>query len=328
MLANVIRTENLEAIHVLIISDPYLPPFIESTMTSFRSQPEGAGIAGVEGLEEELQFAPFSIVPARRSLMRDGSVVSIGSRATDILLYLIAHPGELKTNQEIIKYVWPDTFVDEANLRVHVSALRKVLGDTKAEPHFIANIPGRGYTFIARVERRLAALPAEQFQASPDFRDVDLVRIVGRDQTIEAILSQLEKGRLITVTGPGGIGKSTVAKVIGSRLSDKIRIVRADLSEVASGELLPTIIASAIGVPSRSDSLIDATCKALETVPSLVILDGCEHLIDDATRFVEIVLQRTKSVRFPCHKPRTAPRQWRTCSPSPAAGASGWRDRP
>lgn len=230
--------------------------------------------------------------------MRDGSVVSIGSRATDILLYLIAHPGELKTNQEIIKYVWPDTFVDEANLRVHVSALRKVLGDTKAEPHFIANIPGRGYTFIARVESRLAALPAEQFQASPDFRDVDLVRIVGRDQTVEAILSQLEKGRLITVTGPGGIGKSTVAKVIGSRLSDRIKIVRADLSEVASGELLPTIIASAIGVPSRSDSLIDATCKALETVPSLVILDGCEHLIDDATRFVEIVLQRTKSVRF------------------------------
>ncbi|WP_276122049.1 ATP-binding protein [Pararhizobium qamdonense] len=249
-------------------------------------------------MEEELHFAPFSIVPARRSLMRGNSVVSLGSRATDILLYLIAHPGELKTNQEIVKHVWPDTFVDEANLRVHVSALRKALGDTKAEPHFIANIPGRGYTFIARVERRSSEMPTEQFQASPEFRDVDLVRVIGRDQTIEAILSQLEKGRLITVTGPGGIGKSTVAKVIGSRLSDKLKIVRVDLSEVASGELVPTVIASAIGVPSRSDSLIDAISKSLETVPSLVILDGCEHLIEDATRFVDTILQQTTLVRF------------------------------
>jgi predicted ATPase/DNA-binding winged helix-turn-helix (wHTH) protein len=248
-------------------------------------------------LEQELHFAPFSIVPARRSLKRGEAVVSLGSRAIDILLFLIAHPGELKTNQEIVRHVWPDTFVDEANLRVHVSALRKALADTKAEPHFIANVPGRGYTFIARVERR-SPIPQVDLAQAREFRDVDTKAVIGRDSSIDIILSQLEKGRLVTVTGPGGIGKSTVAKAIAATLSGRLKVIRVELSEVASGDLVQTVVASALGVPSRSVDLIDSICGSLEVIPSLVVLDGCEHLIEDVTRFVEAVLQRTVSVRF------------------------------
>nr|WP_234827130.1 winged helix-turn-helix domain-containing protein [Sinorhizobium meliloti] len=77
----------------------------------------------------------------------------LGSRALDILSFLASHPGELKTNNEIVKQVWPNTFVDEANLRVHLSAVRKALGDTQRSPRFISNVPGRGYAFIAPLER-------------------------------------------------------------------------------------------------------------------------------------------------------------------------------
>nr|WP_299503571.1 winged helix-turn-helix domain-containing protein [uncultured Rhizobium sp.] len=248
-------------------------------------------------MEEELYFAPFSIVPARRSLMRSGAVVPLGSRATDILLLLVAHPGELKTNQEIVKHVWPDTFVDDANLRVHVSALRKVLGDTKAEPNFVANVPGRGYTFIARVERRSQVLPIEPASTRIP-RDADSLRIIGRDHSIETILYQLGKGRLVTVTGAGGIGKSTVARAVAGRLAGRLEVVSVELSDVASGDLVLTVVASALGIKSRADDMLDTICMTLEATPTLIVLDGCEHLIEDATKFVEAVLQRTTSARF------------------------------
>ncbi|WP_237371275.1 ATP-binding protein [Rhizobium sp. SL42] len=229
--------------------------------------------------------------------MRNGAVVPLGSRATDILLFLVAHPGELKTNQEIVNHVWPDTYVDDANLRVHVSTLRKTLGDTKAEPRFVANVPGRGYTFIARVERRSHLSPTD-----PPFtrmsRDTDPLRVIGRDDSIEIILSQLDKGRLVTVTGPGGIGKSTVARAVAARSSGLFEIVVVELSEIVSGDLVPTVVASALGVKSRTDDILDSICSTLEATPTMVVLDGCEHLIEDATKFVETVLQRTRSVRF------------------------------
>lgn len=254
---------------------------------------EGPGIS----LEEELYFGPFSIVPARRCLMRDGVVVALGSRAIDILLFLVSHPGELKANQEIVERVWPRTFVDEANLRVHVSALRRALGETKGEPQFIANVPGRGYIFVATVERRVAALASDAVRAVLS-SDADETRIFGRDQSIAAILAQLEKGRLVTVTGPGGIGKSTVAKAVAARLTGNLDVIRIELSEVGAGELVPTAVASRLGVLSRSGDLVEAVSTALEATPALVLLDGCEHLVEETARFVEAVLQGTRTVRF------------------------------
>ncbi len=229
--------------------------------------------------------------------MRSGAVVPLGSRATDILLLLVAHPGELKTNQEIVKHVWPDTFVDDANLRVHVSALRKVLGDTKAEPNFVANVPGRGYTFIAHVERRSQVVPIGPASTRAP-RDADSLRVIGRDHSIETILDQLGKSRLVTVTGAGGIGKSTVARAVAGRLAGGLDVVRVELSDVASGGFVLTAVASALGVKSRADDMLETICKTLEEAPTLVVLDGCEHLIEDATKFVEAVLQRTTSARF------------------------------
>jgi predicted ATPase len=229
--------------------------------------------------------------------MRGTTTVSLGSRAFEILLFLVAHPGELKTNQEIVKHVWPETFVDDANLRVHVSALRKALGDTKAEPQFIANVPGRGYTFVARLERGPPKTSPTSSTAR-DFRGPEPSKVFGRDQSIDAVLAQLNKGRLVTVTGPGGIGKSTVATAVAGILSGRLEVHRIELSDVASGELVSTVVATALGIRSRTGDMLDTISGALDIKPSLLVLDGCEHLIEDATRFVEAVLNRTTSVRF------------------------------
>lgn len=247
-------------------------------------------------MEEELRFASFSIIPARRSLKRDGANVTLGSRAIDILLFLISSPGTLKTNDEIVKHVWPDTFVDDANLRVHLSALRKVLGDTKSEPQFIANVPGRGYTFVGEVIR--GGQETHQQPAKAQMPDDGTQKVFGRDEIIDSIVQQLQKTKLVTVTGPGGIGKSTVAKAVTKRLEDGIKIIKVELSDLATGDLVPAVVASCLGIKYRSDNVLTAVCSALGNKPVVIILDGCEHLIDDVAEFVETVLQRTSMVRF------------------------------
>jgi DNA-binding winged helix-turn-helix (wHTH) protein len=100
-----------------------------------------------------LRFGPFELASRERALRRDGSVLPLGSRALDILIYLANRPGEVITKKELIDRVWPDVFVEEGVLRVHVASIRKVLGDGQFGNRYIANIYGRGYSFVSVVVR-------------------------------------------------------------------------------------------------------------------------------------------------------------------------------
>ena len=101
--------------------------------------------------EETFAFGSFSLIPAQRVLFEDGKPLRLGSRALDILVALVERSGETISKQELIARTWPETIVEEAALRVHVAAVRKVLGDGRPGRRYIANNPGRGYTFIAPV---------------------------------------------------------------------------------------------------------------------------------------------------------------------------------
>jgi DNA-binding winged helix-turn-helix (wHTH) protein len=102
-----------------------------------------------------ISFGGFRLLPAQRLLLRADKAVPLGSRALDILVALVERPGELLTKCELMARVWPNTFVEPANLSVHVAALRRALGDGRDGNRFIINVPGRGYQFVAAV--RLAA---------------------------------------------------------------------------------------------------------------------------------------------------------------------------
>ena len=91
-----------------------------------------------------LRFGNFEVRPGERSLVVDGQVVSLGSRAFDILVFLVEHRERVVTKDELLERVWPGTFVEESNLTVHIAALRKLLGRTT-----IATVSGRGYQFTA-----------------------------------------------------------------------------------------------------------------------------------------------------------------------------------
>ena len=101
---------------------------------------------------DRVRFAQFELEKARRRLYRDGEQVQLYAKAFDLLEFLIGHNGEVVTKDEILSQVWPDQFVEEANLSVQISALRKALGETKNEPRFLVTVPGVGYKFVGDVQ--------------------------------------------------------------------------------------------------------------------------------------------------------------------------------
>jgi DNA-binding winged helix-turn-helix (wHTH) protein len=166
-------------------------------------------------------FGPFRFLPQQRLLTRSGLPLRVGSRALDILAVLVRRAGDVVTKEEIITHVWPDTIVEENNLRVHITTLRRILGEGHASGRFIENIPGRGYSFVATVEQ------AADSSVAPT-RPTDSVRInnlpatvgeiFGRDAVVAALVAQLPQRRLISLIGSGGVGKTTVALAAADKL--------------------------------------------------------------------------------------------------------------
>ena len=101
----------------------------------------------------EIRFGRYRLLPMQFLLLDGDEPVRLGSRALEILIALLEHAGELVAKHELMSRVWPDVFVEAANLTVHMSALRRVLRDGEDGNRFIINIPGRGYSFVGAVER-------------------------------------------------------------------------------------------------------------------------------------------------------------------------------
>jgi DNA-binding winged helix-turn-helix (wHTH) protein len=100
-----------------------------------------------------LTFGRFRLIPAQRTLLNGGRSVKLGSRALDILIVLARRAGEVVTKKELLACAWPDTLVEEVNLRVNIAALRRILGEGRAGDRYIVSVSGRGYCFVAPVTR-------------------------------------------------------------------------------------------------------------------------------------------------------------------------------
>jgi DNA-binding winged helix-turn-helix (wHTH) protein len=100
-----------------------------------------------------ITFGPFRLIPAQRTLLKGGRSVKLGSRALDILVALARRAGEVVSKKELLACAWPDTFVEEVNLRVNVAALRKILSEGRAGDRHIVSVSGRGYCFVVPVTR-------------------------------------------------------------------------------------------------------------------------------------------------------------------------------
>ncbi len=234
-------------------------------------------------------------MPERRLLLRDGRPVRLGSRALDLLVALVTRPGEVVAKDELIARTWPGLHVDEGNLRVHVGALRKALGDDQASSRFIANVPGRGYCFVAPIDDGGTATVAEPAPVAGNL-PVPIARVFGREDVVAAIGGQLARQRLITIVGPGGIGKTTVAVAVAERAARPDGVVFVDLSAVADSAAVPGALATLLGLTDRVENLAENLVARLRGRDMILVLDNCEHVIDGAARLAEVLLARVPSL--------------------------------
>jgi DNA-binding winged helix-turn-helix (wHTH) protein/TolB-like protein len=115
--------------------------------------------------KEILEFGPFRLEPAEALLTRDGAPVSIPPKVFDLLVYLVTHAGSLVEKEELLKALWPDSFVEEANLTVNIAALRRALGAQPDGSAWIETVPKRGYRFLGSITK--VADPPEAAVSEP-----------------------------------------------------------------------------------------------------------------------------------------------------------------
>jgi DNA-binding winged helix-turn-helix (wHTH) protein len=111
-----------------------------------------------------ISFGPYRLLGAQRLLLEGDRPVRLGSRAFDILAALVERAGEVVGKEQLIARAWPQTFVEEANLKIQVSALRRALGHGHGGNRYVITVPGRGYNFVAPVRREQTLRAGADFQ--------------------------------------------------------------------------------------------------------------------------------------------------------------------
>ena len=261
-------------------------------------------VAGSSDGARAASFGPFRLAAEERLLTKDGEPVKLGARALDILIVLVERPGEVVSHAELMKRVWPDVTVEESNLRVHVTSLRKALGDGRGGARYIANVPGRGYCFIAPVQRGeppgRAPAPSAEPAAKMQMLPPRLQRMVGRDATVEDLSAQLLGKRFVSIVGPGGMGKTTVAIAVAHALARDIggAVCFIDLGAVNDPAFVVSTVAAAVGCQVRSQDPLPHLVTFLAQTRMLLILDSCEHVISTVALLAEQLFREAPQVHL------------------------------
>jgi predicted ATPase/DNA-binding winged helix-turn-helix (wHTH) protein len=266
--------------------------------------------------DETFIFGSFRLTPAQRVLLDDGKPLRLGSRALDILITLVEHAGDTISREQLIADTWPDAVVDDGALRVHVAALRKALGDGGAGKRYVANNPGRGYAFVAPVtrERELPATVPPNGAAQSDNLPAPLTRTIGRDDVIAALATQLVRRRFLTIVGPGGIGKTTVAVAVAGAVRGAYTagVWFVGLAPLSDPDLVPGALCALLGITLSGVNPLSGLAAWLRDKQILIVLDSCEHVIDAGAALAEAILQAAPqaSVLATSREPLRAEGEW------------------
>ncbi|HXB52808.1 MAG TPA: winged helix-turn-helix domain-containing protein, partial [Rhizomicrobium sp.] len=209
---------------------------------------------------------------------------------------MLEHAGQVVGKTELLRQVWPNSIVEEGSLRFHINALRKALG----EGRYIANVAGQGYCFVAPVSRVPGQRSVEVRPTSARPLPARPHRLVGRDEVLRTLGEQLLEHRFVTVAGPGGVGKTSVALALSHDLAAQFDgdICFFDVGSVFKSELFAGGLASALGISMQPGSAAPSIITFLERRRVLLVLDGCESAVDAAAALAEQIFRETPHVHL------------------------------
>lgn len=253
-----------------------------------------------------ISFGSFRLDRAQRLLLQDGEPVRIGSRALDLLIALIDRAGEIVSRHELLELVWRNVVVDEAGVRVHMASLRRALGDGRDGARYIVNVAGRGYSFVAPITPNepdpqppppaASLAPRSTGRVPPPPRS-----LIGREAVIASLSELLLARRFISIVGPGGIGKTTVAAAIVQRLQsafDDTNVIFVDFGAMTEGRLVPGAVIAAVGCAIGGADPVTELVTFLADKRVLIIFDSCEHLVDPTSLLAGELFQRSPGVHL------------------------------
>ena len=259
------------------------------------------------------RFGRFELHPGEHRLLADGRPVVLGARAFDLLVALVARAGQLVSKNDLLTQVWPGLVVEENNLQVQVSALRKVLG-----PSALATIPGRGYRFELPLER-VAAAPVPP-QPAANATDSRLARasaalaksnlpsraalLFGRGADVAAVKALLAQHAVVTIAGAGGIGKTRLAQAVAAQLAEE-RLAEfpdgiwwVELAPLADGALVASAVARVLDTQFGTDRPpVETLTAVLAPQRLLLVLDNCEHVADAVAALLDAICASAPGLR-------------------------------
>lgn len=251
--------------------------------------------------DSAISFGAFRLFPKSRLLERDGAPLHLGGRALDILIFLAERAGEVVDKRELMKRVWAEVNVDEGSLRFHITTLRKALGDAGEGSRYVVNVPGRGYCFAAPLLRAAhsespRSPPVSSLRALPS----PLAKMIGRDDAVEKISAELALHRFVTIVGPGGIGKTSVALAVahGELAAFDSQVCFVDLGALTEPRLVPGTIAAALGLTVNSEDPIPGLLTFLRSRRMLLVFDSCEHILDELAPLVEHIIREAPELHI------------------------------
>src|SRR5208282_4564007 len=246
-------------------------------------------------------FGRFRVLPHRRELLADGLPIKLGGRAFDVLMALIEARGEVLGKDALMARMWPNRIVEENNLHGHISTLRAAFG---AERDLIRTVSGHGYQFTGEISilpgspdaRAAAGMAAAQPAAAlpPTNLPQPVSELIGRDGELREILSLTAAHRLVTLTGPGGIGKTRLALSAARQLLPHFAdgVWLAELSPLSDPGLVPATLAAAVGLELGGGEVsAQRVAQALADRRLLLVLDTCEHVIAAAATVAHAMLR-------------------------------------
>ena len=246
------------------------------------------------------EFDEWEVDLERRELRARGVPVALGSRAFQIFAVLVKSAGQLVTKDELMARVWPGAVVEENKLQVHISAVRKALGPDRGA---LRTSFGRGYRLVGnwtiRKECALTgqvALDPTRMPVQPFLNNLPAAAsgVLGRTAAVQQLQEFLSAYRAITLTGPGGIGKTTLALEVARSLFPAFHgdCWLVDLASLSDPGLVPSMVAGALGLGLGGDEIsTESVARAIGGKKLLLVLDNCEHVIDAAATLAETVVR-------------------------------------